>query len=106
MQSRATKCLWDDCLELEAYIRSNTAHDTYNLDWEVPNTVMSGEVSGICQFCELEWSKWVMFHDETALFPYDMLKLGCYFLLSVDVGLTMIAKILPENGQVLHKSKA
>ena len=27
LQSRAPKCLWDDCLELEACIRSNTAHE-------------------------------------------------------------------------------
>ena len=27
LQSRASKHLLNDCLELEAYIRSNTAHD-------------------------------------------------------------------------------
>ena len=27
--SRAQKHLWDDCLELEAYVRSNTAHEIY-----------------------------------------------------------------------------
>ena len=41
--SRAPKCLWDDCLELEAYIRFNTAHEIYKLDREVPKTVISGE---------------------------------------------------------------
>ena len=44
LQSRAPKHLWDDCLELEAYIRSNTAHNKYKLDREVPKTVMSGEL--------------------------------------------------------------
>ena len=38
-------CLWDDCLELEAYTKSNTAHDIYNLNREVLETVMSGETS-------------------------------------------------------------
>ena len=61
LQSRAPKHLWDDCLELEAYIRSNTAHDINKLDREVPKTVMSGENSNISKFCELEWFKWVMF---------------------------------------------
>ena len=42
--SRAPKCLWDDCLELEAYIRSNTAHEIYKLDGEVPKTVISGDM--------------------------------------------------------------
>ena len=36
LQLRALKCLWDDCLELEACIRSNTADDIYKLDGEVP----------------------------------------------------------------------
>ena len=53
--------LWDYCLELEAYIRSNTMHKIYKLDGEVPNTVMSGETSDISQFCKLEWFEWVMF---------------------------------------------
>ena len=59
--SSAPKHLWDDCLELEAYIRSNTAHDIFKLDGEVPKTVMLGKTSDISQFCELEWFKWVMF---------------------------------------------
>ena len=59
--SRAPKCLWDDCLKLEAYIRFNTAHDIYKLDGEVPKTVMSGETSDISQFYKLEWVEWVMF---------------------------------------------
>ena len=53
--SREPKYLWDDCLELEAYIRSNTVPEIYKLDGEVPETVMSGETSDISQFCKLEW---------------------------------------------------
>ena len=49
LQSRAPKHLWDDCLEWEAYIRSNTAHEIYKLDVEV-ETVTSGETSDISQF--------------------------------------------------------
>ena len=60
--SRAPKCLWDDFLELEAYIRSNTAQEIYNLDRKVPKTVMSGETSDTSQFCKLEWFEWVMFY--------------------------------------------
>ena len=61
LRSKALKHLWDYCLELKAYIRSNTAHDIYKLDREVPETVMSGETSDISQFCKLEWFKWVIF---------------------------------------------
>ena len=53
LQSRAPKHLWDDCIELEVYIKSNTAHDIYKLDKEVPKTVMSGKID-INHFCELE----------------------------------------------------
>ena len=61
LQSGALKHLWYDCLKLEAYIRSNTAHEIYKLDGEVPKTVMSGEISNISQFCKLEWFQWIMF---------------------------------------------
>ena len=36
LKSWAPKQLWDNCLELEAYIRSNTAHGIHKLDGEVP----------------------------------------------------------------------
>ena len=61
LSSRAPKHLLDDYLKLEAYIRSNTAHEIYKLDREVPKIVMSGKTSDISQFCKLEWFKWVMF---------------------------------------------
>ena len=32
IRSGAPKRLWDDCLELESYIRINTAHGIYKLD--------------------------------------------------------------------------
>ena len=59
--SRAPKCWWDDCFELEAYIRSNTAREICKLDGEVSEIVMSGETSNINQFCKLEWFKCIMF---------------------------------------------
>ena len=45
-----------------------------------------------------------MFHDETAPFPDDLLKLGHYLGPSIDFGSAMTTKILTENRQVLHKS--
>ena len=95
--------LWADCLELEVYIRSNTALKIYKLDGEVSETVMSGKTSDISQFCKLEWVECVMFQDEAALFPNDVLKLGPYLGPSRDIGPAMTAKILMDNGQVLHR---
>ena len=103
LKSGGLKWLWDDCLELEAYIRSNTAHKIYKLDREVPKSVTSGESSDISQFCELEWFEWVMFGDETAPFPDDVLKLGHYLGPGIDVDPVMTTKILMKNGQVLHR---
>ena len=104
LQSIAPECLWDDCLELEVYIRSNTAHDFYELDWEVPKTVVSGKTLDISQFLRVEWFKWVMFWDETAPSPDDVPKLGHYLGPSIDVGQDMTPKILTVNEQVLHRS--
>ncbi len=43
----APRWLWDDCLELEAYIHSLSANIVYRLDGEVPKTYMSGETADI-----------------------------------------------------------
>jgi hypothetical protein len=48
----APKPFWANAIELEAYVCSNTTHDIYILQGEVPETVMSGETSDISQFCE------------------------------------------------------
>ena len=58
--------------------------------------MMSGKTSDISQFCELEWSVWVMLFGETAPFLDDMLKLGHYLGLSIDVGPTTTAQILTQ----------
>ena len=42
IKSGAPKRLWDDDLELDSYIRSNTAHCIYKLNGEVPETIMFG----------------------------------------------------------------
>ena len=104
IKQRSPKKLWDDCLELEGYIRSNTAHDIFMLDGEVPETIMSGETSDISQFCEFEWYEWVYFRDAAVSFPEDKLVLGRYLGPSIDIGPALTAKILKQNGQVVHRS--
>ena len=104
MKQRSPKKLWDDCLDLESYIRSNTAHDIFTLNAKVPETVMSGETSDISQFCEFEWYEWVYFRDQTVSYPEDKLVLGRYLGPSIDVGPVLTAKILKDNGQIVHRS--
>ena len=89
---------------MEAYIRSNSAHEILKLDGKVPKAVMSAKTSDIIQFCELERFKRVMFQDETAPFLDDLFKVVCYLGPSMDVGPAMTAKILTENRQVFNRS--
>ena len=65
---------------------------------------MSCESSDISQFCKQELFEWDMFQHETAPFPDDVLKLGHYLELSINISSAMTAKILTKNGQVLHRS--
>ena len=52
VQAGAPKRIWDDALEFEAYVISNTALDIYMLQGEFPKTVMLVGTSDISQFCE------------------------------------------------------
>ena len=61
VRAGAPKPFWADAIKLEAYVRSNTAHDIFILQGEVPETVMSGETSDISQFCEFAFYDWIMF---------------------------------------------
>ena len=58
---QSTKVFVGLLIRIENYLRSNTAHNIFKLDGEVPKTMMSGETSDISQFCELEWFEWVSF---------------------------------------------
>ena len=51
-KTKSPKVLWNDCLDLEAYICSNTDLDIFDLDSINPKTNMSGETSGITTFCK------------------------------------------------------
>ena len=104
IKRRSPKKLWDDSLELEGYIRSNTAHDIFMLDGEVPETIMSGKTSDISQFCEFEWYDWVYFRDSAVSYPEDKLVLGRYLGPSIDAGPALTAKILKKNGEIVHRS--
>ena len=102
--SKAPKRLWDDCLELEAYIQSNTWNNRYINQGEVPETVISGETSDISTFCQHAWYEWLMFRDTSAAFPDSKEVLGRYLGPSIDIGPAMSAKILKANAEVVHRS--
>ena len=54
MRSLSPAKLWDHCIVLEALIRSHTALDIYELQGQVPETLLSGQATGISPFIEHE----------------------------------------------------
>lgn len=96
--------LWDYCLELEAYIRSNTALDIFGLEGQVPETIISGQTADISPFVELAWYDWVYWWSTNSSYPNLKEVLGRWLRSSIDIGPAMTAKILKSNGQVVHLS--
>ena len=96
--------LWDHCLELEGYIRSHTAINSFELQGQVPETVLSGQTADISPFIELPWYGWVYYWDSKAQYPESKEKLGRWLGPSIDIGPAMMAKVLKPNGQLLHVS--
>jgi hypothetical protein len=61
IKTGSPKCLWDHCLEPEAYVRSCTSNDIYMTAGQVPETIMTGNTADISQIAEFGWYDWVMF---------------------------------------------
>ena len=55
--------MWENCIGLQAFILSHTAHIIYELDDEVSETRMNGQNSDIRNICEYSKYEWVMFSD-------------------------------------------
>ena len=103
-RSKCPKVLWDDCMERQAYIRSFTAHDIYNLKGESPETLVSGETPDISEFASFRWYEWIKYRDQHVAFPDDNFVLGRYLGPSFDIGPALTAKILLKNGEYIHRS--
>jgi hypothetical protein len=59
LKTQSPKQLWDYCIELQAKICSNTAHDIPTLGGQTPETVMGGETADISELCKYDWFKWL-----------------------------------------------
>jgi hypothetical protein len=46
------KCLWDHCLELEAYVRCCMSKDIYMTAGHVSETIMTGSTANISQIAD------------------------------------------------------
>jgi hypothetical protein len=104
LKKHSPKRLWDDCLELQAFVTSHTAGNHFGLNGETPETMLSGETADISEFAEFGWYDWVKFRDTNVPYPEDKLVLGRYLGPSTDIGPAMTAKILKQNGQYVHRT--
>ncbi len=69
LKTQMPKRLWDYCLELQAKIRSNTAHDITTLGGQTPETLMGGETADFSELCEYDWFQWLYYRDTQSSFP-------------------------------------
>jgi hypothetical protein len=67
MRAGCPKRLWDDCLIIEAYVRSNTALDIFGLEGQVPESIVKGETADISTIAEYGWYEWVKYRDTAAI---------------------------------------
>ena len=86
IKMKLPKVLWGGCLELKAYIRSNTALDIFELDGMNPETNISGETYDINNICEFGWYQWVYFRDTYVTFSGYKVVLDRYCGPSINVG--------------------
>ena len=81
--------IWDNCLEREAYIRSLTAHEIFQLDGQVTETLVSGVTADILPSAAFKWYKWVLFRDTSVVYPDDtMVLVGREIGPALDIGWT------------------
>ena len=91
-------------MELQAFIKSDTAGDSFGLNGETPGAMLTGEIADISDFAEFGWYQWVKFRDTVIPYPEDKLILGRYLGPSTDIGAAMTTKILKSNGQYVHRT--
>ncbi|KAL7480721.1 hypothetical protein ACHAW6_006386 [Cyclotella cf. meneghiniana] len=103
-QSGAPRQLWCFVLEYESYVRLHTAHDIFQLDGHVPETVVSGKTADISPFCEFGFWDWVKFREDSVTFPEDQTVLGKYLSHSNDVGPAMMQHVMKANGEYEDQS--
>ena len=103
-KARSPKKLWDHALELESYICSNTAIAHPELEGQVPETIMSGQMADISPFAALGWYDWIKYYDSVHGYPKHKEILGRWLGPAVDIGPAMTSKVLKANGQVIYTS--
>ena len=94
------RVLWDHCIRLMSLIWSHTAHTVYELQGEVPETIMTRQTADISNIYDYDWYEWVMLRDNTTSDPYDKQTLDRYIGPATGVGSAMCYKILKAYGKI------
>jgi hypothetical protein len=89
MRSSFPKRLWDDCLVIEAYVRSNTALYIFGLEGQFPESRVKGETVDISTIADYGWYEWVTFLDTDASFPVSKIQLVRDLGAATDIGPVM-----------------
>ena len=102
-RAQSPEPLWDHCITLQAEIRSHTALSLFDLDGDVPQTVLTGDTPDISHLCEMEWYQpvWFLSPNESSM---DQRQLGRYLGPSHDVGQAMCMKVLTDTGNILSRT--
>ena len=87
-----------------ALIRSHIAHTAYELQVEVPETIMTGQTAYISNICEYDWYEWVMFLDSVTSYPEDRRTLGRYLGPAIDVGSSLCYNILKADVNISYQT--
>jgi hypothetical protein len=103
LRSCCPKRFWDDCIIIEAYVRSHTSLDIFGLEGQVPESKVKGKTVDISTIAEYAWYEWVKFCDTVAKFPVSKIQLGTDLGAAIDIGSAMARKILKNNGSVMYR---
>jgi hypothetical protein len=103
VESKCLWHLWDHSIKLETR-RSQTALDSYELQGQVPEMIVSGQTADILPFIEYGWYNWVKYYDQIVSFPNPKELLGHWLGPTIDLRSAMTAKILNANGNIEYNS--
>ena len=73
--------------------RTFSANNVFELNGEVPTTVMKGETVNITHLCKFGWYDWVYFRDNAVTYPNDKWVLG-----------TWLGPQFKDNGRCVYRS--
>ena len=69
MRSLSSAKLLDHCIKLKALIKYHTALDIYEVQGEVPDTLLSGKTTDISPFVEHKWYDFLNWFNHGSSFP-------------------------------------